>query len=264
MPTDPAVAAAFLDLHRGSTPLLLANAWDLGTAKALAAVGFQALATTSAGHAASLGRTDGNVTRDEAIEHGAALVGATDLPVSADLENGFADAPEQVAETVRMAIEAGLAGCSIEDWSGSAIYDAGLAKERVAAAVEAAGDRLVLTARAENHIRGVQDLDDTIARLQSFQEAGAHVLYAPGRVAADDIRRVVGSVDRPVNVLALPGVPPVAELGEIGVGRISLGSGFTLVAFGALVEASREILDQGTYGWWATAAHTAALGDAFD
>jgi len=258
------LATRFLALHQGPEPLLLANAWDVGTAKALAVVGFQALATTSAGHAASLGRKDGNVTRDEALAHAADLVGATDLPVSADLENGFADSPDEVAETVRRAVEAGLAGCSIEDYDGAAVYDAGLARERVAAAVEANAGRLVLTARAENHIRDVQDLDDTIARLQSFQEAGADVLYAPGLFAEADIRRVVESVDRPVNVLALPGVPTVTELGAIGVGRISVGSGLTLVAYGALVEASRELLDQGTYGWWSTAAHAAALGDAFD
>ena len=226
------LATRFLALHQGPEPLLLANAWDVGTAKALA--------------------------------HAADLVGATDLPVSADLENGFADSPDEVAETVRRAVEAGLAGCSIEDYDGAAVYDAGLARERVAAAVEANAGRLVLTARAENHIRDVQDLDDTIARLQSFQEAGADVLYAPGLFAEADIRRVVESVDRPVNVLALPGVPTVTELGAIGVGRISVGSGLTLVAYGALVEAGRELLDQGTYGWWSTAAHAAALGDAFD
>jgi 2-methylisocitrate lyase-like PEP mutase family enzyme len=184
--------------------------------------------------------------------------------VSADLENGFADTPEGVHETVRLAVDAGLAGCSIEDWSGTAIYDAGLAEERVVAAVEAAGDQLVLTARAENHIRQVTDLDDTIARLQSFQEAGAPVLYAPGVVDAEQIRRVVESVDRPVNVLALPGAPTVAELGAIGVGRISVGSGFSLVAYGALVDAARELLDQGTYGWWAVAGQAGQVAGAFD
>jgi 2-methylisocitrate lyase-like PEP mutase family enzyme len=264
MPTDPALAARFLDLHRGPTPLLLANAWDVGTAKALAHVGFEALATTSAGFASTLGRHDGGVTREEALAHSAALVGATDKPVSADLENGFADSPEGVAETVALAVEVGLAGCSIEDWSGSELYDAGLARERVTAAVEAAGDRLVLTARAENHIRGVQDLDDTIARLQAYQEAGAPVLYAPGVVDPAQIARIVESVDRPVNVLALPGAPTVADLGELGVGRISVGSGFTLVTYGALVAAARELLDEGTYGWWATAGRAAEVAGAFD
>ena len=257
------IAERFLELHRGSTPLLLANAWDVGTAKALVALGFEAIATTSAGHAATLGRHDGNVSRDEAIAHAAELVAAVDVPVSADLENGFADSPDEVAATVRLAVDAGLAGCSIEDYDGSALYDAGLARERVAAAVEAAGDRLVLTARAENHIRGVQDLDDTIARLRSYQEAGAPVLYAPGLFDKAQIEQVVQAVDRPVNVLALPGVPPVAELGEIGVARISVGSGFTLVAYGALVEAGRELLDQGTYGWWATAGRADEVRGAF-
>jgi 2-methylisocitrate lyase-like PEP mutase family enzyme len=258
------LATSFLELHRGSAPLLLANAWDVGTAKALAALGFEALATTSAGHAATLGRHDGKVTRDEALAHAAELVAATELPVSADLENGFADTPEGVAETVRLAVDTGLAGCSIEDYDGSALYDSGLAKERVAAAVEAAGDQLVLTARAENHIRGVQDLEDTIARLRSFEEVGAPVLYAPGLVDAGQIRQVVESVDRPVNVLALPGAPTVAELGAIGVARISVGSGFTLVAYGALVAAARELLDDGTYGWWATAAAANEVRGAFD
>jgi 2-methylisocitrate lyase-like PEP mutase family enzyme len=258
------LAAHFLSLHRGPKPLLLANAWDVGTAKALAALGFEALATTSAGHATSLGRRDGKVTREEAIAHAAELVAATDRPVSADLENGFADSPDGVAETVRFAVEAGLAGCSIEDYDGSSLYDPGLARERVAAAVEAAGDELVLTARAENHIRGVQDLDDTIARLQSFQEVGAPVLYAPGLVDREQIQRVVESVDRPINVLALPGAPTVAELGELGVGRISVGSGFTNVAYGALVAAARELLDDGTYGWWATAGRAYEVLSAFD
>jgi 2-methylisocitrate lyase-like PEP mutase family enzyme len=257
-------AARFLDLHRGATPLLLANAWDVGSAKALDHLGFQALATTSAGFAATLGRHDGTVSREEAMGHAADLVGATALPVSADLENGFADTPEGVAETVEQAVEVGLAGCSIEDWSGSAIYDAGLARDRVAAAVEAAGDRLVLTARAENHIRGVTDLDDTIARLQSFQEAGAQVLYAPGVVDKAEIVRLVEAVDRPVNVLALPGAPTVAELGEIGVSRISVGSGFALVTYGALVAAARELLDEGTYGWWSVAGQAGEVRGAFD
>lgn len=262
-------AASFLALHAGPEPLLLANAWDAGTAKALAFLGFRALATTSAGHAATLGRHDGAVTRDEAIAHAADLVAATDLPVSADLEDGFGDDPEQAAETVRLALDAGLAGCSIEDWSRSRgeVNDLGLSRAKVEAAAEAAhggGRELVLTGRAENHIRGVTDLADTIARLQAYQEAGADVLYAPGLVAADDIRRVVESVDRPVNVLARPGVPPVAELGRIGVRRVSVGGGFSLVTYGALVSAARELLDAGTYGFWARAGEAAALRGAFD
>jgi 2-methylisocitrate lyase-like PEP mutase family enzyme len=243
----------FLDLHVPGRPLLLPNPWDVGSARILAQLGFQALATTSAGFANTLGRLDGSVTRDEAINHGAAVAAAVSVPVSADLENGFADDPAGVADTVRRAIEAGLAGCSIEDSTGregDPIYDASLAAERVAAAVEAAGDSLVITARSENFLHGRPDLEDTIGRLQSYQAAGAHVLYAPGASSAEQIRAIVTSVDRPVNVLALPDAPPVVELAELGVARISVGSGFALAALGALVEAGREMLEQGTYGFW--------------
>ncbi len=259
----------FLDLHVPGTPLLLANAWDLGTAKALAYLGFKALATTSAGHAATMGRRDGGVTRDEALAHAAELAAATSLPLNADLENCFADDPDGVADTIRLATATGIAGASVEDYDRNAdsIYELGLARDRVAAAAEAAHDgprRIVLTARAENLIRGVADLDDTIARLQAYQGAGADVLYAPGLVARDDIARVVSSLDRPVNVLALPGVPPVAELAEVGVARISVGSGFSLVAYGALTVAARELLDEGTYGFWDVAGPATELRGAFD
>ena len=244
----------FLDLHTPGRPLLMPNPWDAGSAKLLASLGFQALATTSSGFAATLGRLDGNVTREEAIGHSRAIVEAVDVPVSADLENGFADDAEGVAETVRAAATAGLAGCSIEDWAGAEIYELEHAAERVAAAVEAArADGLVITARAENLIHDRDDLDDTIARLQAFQQAGADVLYAPGVTKLDDIRRIVSSVDRPVNVLALPQAPPVSELAEAGVARISIGGGFAYVAMGAVAEASRELLEDGTYGFWATA-----------
>src|SRR5439155_7128325 len=174
--------------------LLLPNPWDRGSAVLLASLGFEALATTSSGFAATLGRLDGSVSREEAVEHAASIVEATGLPVSADLENGFADEPEEVAETVRLAVRAGLAGCSIEDFTrrdDDPIYDARLAAERVAAAAEAARAgpvHLVLTARAENHAHGRDDLDDTIARLQAYQEAGADVLFAPGLVRIEDIR----------------------------------------------------------------------------
>jgi 2-methylisocitrate lyase-like PEP mutase family enzyme len=259
--------SSFLDLHRPGQPLLLPNPWDIGSARVLAALGFQALATTSSGFAATLGRPDMSVTRDEAIGHAAALAAAVDVPVSADLENGFADGPDGVAETVALAVAAGLAGCSIEDATGredDPIYVAALAVERVAAAVEAAGDDLVITARAENFLHGRPDLADTIARLQSFQEAGAHVLYAPGITAPDQIRAVVTSVDRPVNVLALPTAPPVAELADLGVARISVGGAFAFAALGALAEAARELLEQGTYGFWSRAKiGRAATGEAF-
>jgi 2-methylisocitrate lyase-like PEP mutase family enzyme len=243
----------FLELHRPGRPLLMPNPWDAGSARVLAALGFQALATTSSGFAATLGRPDMSVTREEAIEHAASVVAAVEVPVSADLENGFADDAHGVAKTVKKAIAAGLAGCSIEDHTrraGDPIYPIGLATERIEAAVEVAGHDLVITARAENFLHGRPDLADTIARLQSYQEAGAHVLYAPGLTTAEQIRTVVKSVDRPVNVLALSGAPPVAELAELGVARVSVGGAFAFAALGALVEAGRELLEQGTYGFW--------------
>src|SRR5580704_15177781 len=251
-PTD--AAARFLQLHRPGQPLLLPNPWDIGSARVLASLGFEALATTSSGFAATLGLLDGSVTRDQAIGHAAQIVAATPLPVSADLENGFADDPQGVAATVAAAIEAGLAGCSIEDFTGRAdepIYVAGHAAERVAAAeaAHAGPRRLVLTAPAENHLRGRDDLADTIARLQSYVEAGADVVYAPGLARASDIRDLVGSVDRPVNVLAIPGAPTVAELAELGVARISVGGAFAYAAIGALAEAARELRDAGSYGY---------------
>jgi 2-methylisocitrate lyase-like PEP mutase family enzyme len=250
--TDP--ATRFLELHHRERPLLLANAWDPGSAKLLAWLGFEALATTSSGHAASLGRLDYGVTRDEALAHAAALQAAAALPLSADLENGFADDPAGVAETVRLAAQAGLAGCSIEDWSGErrALYDGELAAARVAAAAEAAHSgpvRLVLTARAENYLRGNPDLDDTIARLRSFQEAGADVLYAPALDSPDQLRELLAAVDLPVNVLARPGAPTVAELAGLGVSRVSVGGSFALAALGATVTAATELLERGTYGF---------------
>jgi 2-methylisocitrate lyase-like PEP mutase family enzyme len=181
---------------------------------------------------------------------------AVDVPVAADTENGFADDPAGVAETVTLACATGLAGCSIEDFTGRAddpIYDVVLAAERVAAAVEAAHrgpTQLVLTARAENHIHGRDDLADTIARLQAYQEAGADVLFAPGVTALDDIASVVSSVDRPVNVLALPGCAPVDELASIGVARVSVGGAYAYVALAALIDAASELRDHGTYGYW--------------
>ena len=264
------LAKRFLDLHRPGDPLLIPNPWDAGSAKLLASLGFEALATTSSGFAATLGRVDNSVTRDEALTHSAAIVAATPLPVSADLENGFADDSEGVAVTVRGAVDAGLAGCSIEDYAGRAddtIYDRGLAVERVAAAAEIAHAgpvHLVLTARAENLIHGIDDLDDTIARLQAYQEAGADVLFAPGLVSLDDVRRVVSSVDRPVSVLARPGSPPVAQMGEAGVARISVGGSFAFAALGAVVEAGRELIDDGTYGYLSrTAVGRAAIDEPF-
>jgi 2-methylisocitrate lyase-like PEP mutase family enzyme len=252
-------AARFLELHRGDTPLLLVNAWDAGSARLLESLGFDAIATTSSGHAATLGRLDGTVTRDEAMAHAADLVAATDLPVSADLENGFGPEAETVAETIRLAIDAGLAGASIEDSTGqsdAAIYDRDHAAERVAAAAEAAHSgpvRLVLTARCENYLHGHPDLADTIARLQAYGAAGADVLYAPGLTQLEDIRSLVAAVDQPVNVLALPKAPPVAELAEAGVARVSVGGAFAFAALGAAVAAATELRDHGTYGFWPSA-----------
>jgi 2-methylisocitrate lyase-like PEP mutase family enzyme len=254
-------ARLFLSLHRRDRPLLLPNPWDPGSARLLASLGFEALATTSSGVAATFGRLDGSLTGEEVLERVAAIVAATDLPVSADLENGFADDPTSVADTVRRAIAAGVAGCSIEDATGRAhapIYEAAHAVDRVAAAAEAAHGEdvpLVLTARAENLLHGRDDLADTIERLQRYQEAGADVLFAPGVTRAEDIGRIVRSVDRPVNVLARPGVPPVAELAALGVRRVSVGGAFAFAALGAAVEAAEELRDGGTYGYLERSRH---------
>jgi 2-methylisocitrate lyase-like PEP mutase family enzyme len=263
-------ARAFRALHQGPGPLLLPNPWDAGSARLLASLGFAALATTSGGFAATLGRLDGGVTRDEALGHAAVIVAATPLPVSADLENAFADEPAGVAETIGLAAATGLAGCSVEDFTrrpGEPIYDLGLARERVAAAAsaaKAAPGPLVLTARAENYLHGRPDLADTIRRLQAYQEAGADVLYAPGLTSLADIRAVISSVDRPVNVLAFPGTPAVPQLAEAGVRRISVGSAFSNAALGALVSAARELRDEGTYGFLDLAATgRAQASDAF-
>jgi 2-methylisocitrate lyase-like PEP mutase family enzyme len=247
-------AERFVALHQGERPLLLPNPWDRGSAKLFASLGFEALATTSSGSAATLGLLDGAVTREQAIASAAAIVTATDLPVSADLENGFGDDPAEVAETIRLALAAGLAGASIEDYSGEeeSIYALELAAERVAAAAEVAHGgpvRLVLTARAENHLHGVTDLADTIARLRAYEEAGADVLYAPGITRLEDIGQVVDSVGLPVNVLARPGVPSVDELAKAGVRRISVGGAFAFAGLGAVTEAARELIEEGTYGY---------------
>jgi 2-methylisocitrate lyase-like PEP mutase family enzyme len=248
-------AARFLTLHTSESPLLLPNPWDRGSASLLTSLGFQALATTSGGFAATLGRLDGSVTREEALAHAASIVGATDLPVSADLENAFADDPDGVADTVGLALDAGLAGCSVEDYTGvddAPIYEIGLATQRIAAATAVAHRgpvHLVLTARAENHLRGRPDLADTIARLQAYQQAGADVLYAPGLRDPRDIRQLVAAVERPVNVLAVPGAPSVLELAALGVRRVSIGSAFAFAALGAVVEAANELRGEGTYAF---------------
>jgi 2-methylisocitrate lyase-like PEP mutase family enzyme len=264
-------AERFRAMHEGPEPLLLPNAWDAGSARLLVSLGFRAVATTSSGFAASLGRLDYSAVDHEALTNAAAVVkGAGDAPVSADLENGFGDEPSLVRGTLLSALSVGLVGCSIEDYTGrpdDPIYDAKLAAERIEAAASVAHRgpvRMVLTGRCENFLHGRADLDDTIARLQAYQEAGADVLYAPGLTALSDIRSLVTSLDRPVNVLALPSGPPVAELAEAGVRRISVGGAFAFAAYGTLVEAARELLEKGTYGFWdRAAAGRAAVRDAF-
>lgn len=238
----PTRADEFRALHLPGEPLLMPNPWDAGSARLLAHLGFRALATTSSGFAFTLGRPDGSVTRDEVLAHAAVLVAAVDVPVSADLENCYADDVEGVADTVRGARAAGLAGCSIEDWSGTALYDLIEATDRVRAAVEAADGQVVVTARAENHLHGRHDLADTVARLQAYRTAGADVLYAPGLTELGDIRTVVAELDRPVNVLALAGGPSVPELADAGVARVSVGGAFAWVAAQAVADAARQLL----------------------
>jgi 2-methylisocitrate lyase-like PEP mutase family enzyme len=248
-------AERFLALHSGEGLLLLPNPWDPGSAKLLASLGFEALATTSGGSAATLGRLDGSMSAEEAIASAAAIVEATELPVSADLENGFADDPEGVAETLRLALDAGLAGASIEDYSGhedAPIYGIELAAERVAAAAEIAHggrSRLVLTARAENHLRGVTDLADTIARLQAYQEAGADVLYAPGPRKRDDIQAIVTAAGpKPVNVLMGSNIGlTVSDLAGLGVRRISVGSALSRAAWTGFIRAAKLMAEEGSF-----------------
>jgi 2-methylisocitrate lyase-like PEP mutase family enzyme len=246
----------FRALHVKGSPLVMPNPADQGEARILASIGFAALATTSGGFAATLGRSDYGVSRDEAIAHAAALASSVDVPVSADLENGFGDRPEDVAATLTSAVDVGLAGCSIEDFTTRAdepLYPIGEASARVAAAAEPAhrgpGPGLVLTARAENYLRGHPDVADTIRRLQAFQEAGADVVYAPGLADLSEIRAVVSAVDVPVNVLLVPGGPGVSELASAGVARISVGSAFHNVMIGALARAGRQLLDEGSCAW---------------
>jgi 2-methylisocitrate lyase-like PEP mutase family enzyme len=271
MNQQAAQAARFLELHRSGHPLVMPNPWDVGSARLMTWLGFAALATTSSGFAATLGRLDGGVSRDEALAHAAAIVEATDVPVSADLENCFADDPDGVAETARGAVAAGLAGFSVEDYDpdGRGIYDQGLAVERVRAAVEVAhaapGAPLVVTARAEGYLREQRpDRDEIIGRLQAYQEAGADVLFAPGPVDPETITAIVSSVDRPVNVLARKGAPPVAELGKLGVARISVGGALAFSAIGGWIAAARELQENGTYAYFDQMADGAkAVREAF-
>ncbi|MEW6210753.1 MAG: isocitrate lyase/phosphoenolpyruvate mutase family protein [Acidobacteriota bacterium] len=261
----------FRALHNRKDAFIIPNPWDKGTARLLARLGFEALATTSAGYAFSVGQRDNTIGRDLMMQHVADIASATDLPVSADLENGFGDSPETVAETVRLAAAAGLVGCSIEDMSRSdhSIYDLEFAVERIRAAAEAARGLpfvFTLTARAENYLVGRPDLKDTIHRLQSYQEAGADVLYAPGLVSKEDIASVVSAVDRPVNVvMGLQGVQlSLAELSEIGVKRISVGSALSRAALGAFLRAAREMKTHGTFTFADEAVSYREISSMFD
>ncbi|WP_225766475.1 oxaloacetate decarboxylase [Inquilinus sp. Marseille-Q2685] len=259
MPSQTEKALAFQRLHARPGIFVIPNPWDAGTAKLLAGLGFEALATTSAGYAFTLGRSDGagKVSREETLANARAIVEAVDLPVSADLENGFGDAPEAAAETIRQAAAAGLVGGSIEDATGrddDPISGFDQAVERVRTAVAAARSLpfpFTLTARAENFLPGRRDLADTIRRLQAFQEAGADVLYAPGLATREEIEAVVRAVDRPVNVvMGLVGARfTVEELGQIGVKRISVGGSLARAALGGFLRAAREIKDQGSFGY---------------
>jgi len=257
-------AEAFQKLHEHDRIFVLPNPWDIGTAKMLAALGFEALATTSAGYAFSRGRLDqvGDMGRQEALSHAREIVEATPLPVSADLENGFGDSPEAVAETVRGAGEVGLVGCTIEDTTGHPdcpLYDKILAIERVAAGVEAAaslGHPFMLTARSENYLCGRPDLDDTLERLVGYEAVGADVLYAPGLPDLDSIQKVCTAVSKPVNVVAGIGLKGVTlgDLERCGVRRVSVGSALARTALGAMLSAAREIRDGGTFSAFESAA----------
>jgi 2-methylisocitrate lyase-like PEP mutase family enzyme len=253
-------AEAFRALHAGAA-FVLPNPWDAGSARVLAALGFKALATTSSGFAFTLGRRDGGVTLDEVIEHAATLDRATDLPLSVDLENGYGPDPEDAALAITRVADAGAVGGSIEDYDPDGhIYGFSHAVERIAAAVEAAGALglpFTLTARAENHIRGTPELEDTIARLQAFERAGADVLYPPGLRSVEEIGAVCRAVSKPVNVLAVPGLS-LSELVAAGAQRVSVGGSLTWVAVSAMADAAGAIRDAGDFS---SLAATPPLGE---
>ena len=263
--------AAFAELHRQDGTFLIPNPWDVGSARLLAHLGFEALATSSAGYAFSIGKPDNAVGREAMLAHAAAVASATDLPVSIDLENGFGDAPEIVAETIRLAAATGAVGGSIEDATertDNPLYDRALAVERIRAAAEGAHSLpfpFMLTARAENYLVGKPDLKDTIERLQLYQEAGADVLYAPGLTNKDDIATLVSSVDRPVNLLmGLKGVKlTMIEVAALGVKRVSVGSGLARCALGAFIRAAREMRRHGTFSFADDAEEFRTLNSIF-
>jgi 2-methylisocitrate lyase-like PEP mutase family enzyme len=249
-PTQEQKGEAFRALHEGE-PFVIPNPWDAGSARAFEAMGFKALATTSGGHAFTLGRMDGNVTLDEVADHVRLLSEASTLPISVDLENGYGAQPEAAARAINRAAEAGAVGGSIEDWDPDEkrIYEVDQAAERVAAAVDAAralGFPFTLTARAENHIREHPDLDDTIARLQAYERAGADVLYAPGLRSVDDIRAVADAVSKPINVLALRRFT-MDDIVEAGGQRVSVGGALTFVGMAAVAAAAETIRDTGDF-----------------
>ena len=271
MRTQAEKTAAFRTLHQRPGCFLIPNPWDAGTAKILAGLGYEALATTSLGVANLLGRANGKVSRAEVIANAREIVEATDLPVNADLENCFAHEPAAAAETIRLAAEAGLAGGSIEDYSGdakAAIYDFDLSVERVRAAVAAAKSLpvpFVLTARAENLIRGRNDMADTIRRLKAYAAAGAEVLYAPGLRTAAEIRAVVEAIDRPLNVVTgwlEPGIT-VAEVAAAGAKRISVGGALNRLALAAFVDAARAMKEEGSFAWMQRIADMGPLRKMF-
>lgn len=275
MKTQSEKAAIFQALHERKRPFVIGNPWDAGSARILTSLKYEALSTTSAGLAFSLGRKDGTaaVSRSEALANARSIVEATNLPVAADLENGYGHKPEDAAETVRLAAEVGLVGGSIEDATGDQadpIYEFERAVERIAAAAEAAKALpfpFMLVARAENYLHGRPDLDDTIRRLQAFEKAGAPVLYAPGLTQPEDIQTICASVTKPVNVLiGLKGAPrlTVTELGELGVRRISIGSGFSRAALTAFLHAAREVIEDGTFGFAEESLYISDLTAMFD
>lgn len=252
-------ALAFKELHEQEGTFMIPNPWDVGSARLMEGMGFKALATTSSGFAFTLGRLDGQVSLEEKLAHCRVLCAATTLPISADLENGFADDPQQAADNILRAAETGIVGGSIEDYSGSEIYDFDMAVERVktaVSAIKALDFPFTLTARAENLIRGRQDLDDTIRRLQAFEAAGADVVYAPGLRTLADVEAVMSAVSKPVNVLVplLQEGRSVAAMEAAGVRRLSIGGALAIATMGTILRSGEEMLNAGSFGWLAEAA----------
>lgn len=270
MATQQEKAQTFRALHEREGAFVIPNPWDIGSARLFEALGFEALATTSSGFAYSLGRRDGQVSREEKLTHCRALCEASSLPVSADLEKCFSDDPKEAAETIALGAEAGLVGGSIEDATSDPtkpIYDFNHAVERVAAAAQVAKSLdtpFVLTARAENFLHGRRDMDDTIRRLQAFEAAGADVLYAPGPATLDEAREITSALTRPVNMLVTPmkGVT-VADLAQAGVKRISIGGAMMRAVIGTLVRGSRQMLDEGRFDWGADMMPTPEINELF-